>query len=474
MIDYKKLDFKCGLEIHKQLETHKLFCNCPSFVNDPNKSDIIINRKLRSVAGETGTLDIAAEYEKSKNKNFVYEACSTSSCLVELDEEPPHPINQHAIDIALEIALLLNAKIVDEIQIMRKTVIDGSNTSGFQRTSLIALNGYIETSKGRILIPEIYLEEEAAKKIKEDEKTIIYRLDRLGVPLVEIKTDSSIKDPEHAKETAALIGMILKSTGKVKSGLGTIRQDVNISIMNKARTEIKGFQDLRSIPKVIENEVKRQLSIIERNEELKNEVRKAEDNFTTTFLRPMPGSSRLYPETDVPFVIITKERISKIKLPELITIKAMKLEEMYNLPAQLARELINNKTFEKFVNKYTIEPSLIAHILIDIPKEIKKRNNLDPKKLKEQDFEFILDNLNKNIISKEAIIDILSEIIQDKKININKYKLISIDNIEQEVKDMVQKNKGASFNALMGIIMEKYHGKIDGKKASELVKKYIS
>jgi Glu-tRNA(Gln) amidotransferase subunit E-like FAD-binding protein len=152
----------------------------------------------------------------------------------------------------------------------------------------------------------------------------------------------------------------------------------------------------------------------------------------------------------------------------------MKLEEMYNLPAQLARELINNKTFEKFVNKYTIEPSLIAHILIDIPKEIKKRNNLDPKKLKEQDFEFILDNLNKNIISKEAIIDILSEIIQDKKININKYKLISIDNIEQEVKDMVQKNKGASFNALMGIIMEKYHGKIDGKKASELVKKYIS
>ncbi|MCX6711779.1 MAG: Glu-tRNA(Gln) amidotransferase subunit GatE [Candidatus Woesearchaeota archaeon] len=474
MIDYKKLDFKCGLEIHKQLETHKLFCNCPSFVNDPNKPDIIINRKLRSVAGETGTLDIAAEYEKSKNKNFVYEACSTSSCLVELDEEPPHPINQHAIDIALEIALLLNAKIVDEIQIMRKTVIDGSNTSGFQRTSLIALNGYIETSKGRVLIPEIYLEEEAAKKIKEDEKTIIYRLDRLGVPLVEIKTDSSIKDPEHAKETAALIGMILKSTGKVKSGLGTIRQDVNISIMNKARTEIKGFQDLRSIPKVIENEVKRQLSIIERNEELKNEVRKAEDNFTTTFLRPMPGSSRLYPETDVPFVIITKERISKIKLPELITIKAMKLEEMYNLPAQLARELINNKTFEKFVNKYTIEPSLIAHILIDIPKEIKKRNNLDPKKLKEQDFEFILDNLNKNIISKEAIIDILSEIIQNKKIDINKYKLISIDNIEQEVKDMVQKNKGASFNALMGIIMEKYHGKIDGKKASELVKKYIS
>ncbi len=474
MLDYKKLDFKCGLEIHKQLETHKLFCNCPSFVNDPNKPDIIIKRKLRSVAGETGTLDIAAEYEKSKNKIFIYEACSTSSCLVELDEEPPHPINQHAIDIALEIALLLNAKIVDEIQIMRKTVIDGSNTSGFQRTSLIALNGYVETSKGKVGIPEIYLEEEAAKKIKEDEKTVTYKLDRLGVPLVEIKTDSTIKDPEHAKEIAALIGMILKSTGKVKSGLGTIRQDVNISIMNKARTEIKGFQDLRSIPKVIENEVKRQLSLIERNEELKNEVRKAEDNFTTTFLRPMPGSSRLYPETDVPFVKITKEKISKIKLPELITIKAIKLEEEYNISTQLARELINNKLFEKFVSKYKIEPSLIAHILIEVPKNIKTKYNLDIKKLKEQDFDFVLYNLDKNVISKEAVIDILSETIQDKKIDLNKYKLVSADNIEQQIKDIIQKNKGASFNAIMGLVMKKYRGKIDGKKISELVKKYIS
>jgi len=456
MIDYKKIDFKCGLEIHKQLETHKLFCNCPSFVNDPNKPDIIIKRKLRSVVGETGTLDIAAEYEKSKNKTFIYEACSTSSCLVELDEEPPHPINQHAVDIAIEIALLLNAKIVNEIQVMRKTVIDGSNTSGFQRTTLIALNGYIETSKGKILIPEIYLEEEAAKKIKEDEKTIIYRLDRLGVPLVEIKTDSSIKDPEHAKETAALIGMILKSTGKVKNGLGTIRQDVNISIMNKARTEIKGFQDLKSIPKIIENEVKRQLSLIERNEELKNEVRKAEDNFTTTFLRPMPTSSRLYPETDIPFVSVTKERISKIKLPELITIKVMKLQELYNLPTQLAKEIINNKLFEKFVNKYKIEPSLIAHILIEIPKNIKTRYNLDIKKLKEHDFEFVLSNLNKNIISKEAIIDILSEIIQGKKIDINKYKTVPIENIEKEIKEIIQQNKGTSFNAIMGLIMEKY------------------
>src|SRR3989344_477864 len=237
-LDYDKLGFRCGLEIHQQLDTNKLFCNCPSIVRDENP-DILIKRRLRAVAGETGKIDIAAKYELEKNKEFIYEACSTSTCLVELDEEPPHPINQEALDITLQIALLLKAKIVDEVQMMRKTVIDGSNVSGFQRTALVATDGYIETSLGKVRIPIICLEEEAAKKISETKDSVTYRLDRLGIPLVEIGTEADIKNPEHAKETASLLGMILRSTGKVKRGLGTIRQDVNISIREGARTEIK-------------------------------------------------------------------------------------------------------------------------------------------------------------------------------------------------------------------------------------------
>ena len=169
MSDYKKLGFKCGIEIHQQLETNKLFCKCPSLVNEPNKPDIKVKRYLRAVTGETGEKDIAAEHEEKKQKKHIYEACSSSSCLVELDEEPPHLPNPKAIETALEIALLLNCEIVDDIIFMRKTVVDGSNTSGFQRTALIGRNGYIETSKGKVLIPEIYLEEEAAKRISQDE-----------------------------------------------------------------------------------------------------------------------------------------------------------------------------------------------------------------------------------------------------------------------------------------------------------------
>ncbi len=474
-VDYKKLGFKAGLEIHQQLETNKLFCDCPSLVNDTNPVDINFVRKLRPVAGETGEVDIAAKHEMEKNKEIIYEACSTSSCLVEHDCEPPHPINKEALDIALEVALLLNAKIVDEVQVMRKTVVDGSNTSGFQRTALIATDGYIDTSKGRVNIPLICLEEEAAKKIKETKDSVTYRLDRLGIPLVEIGTDADIKDAEHAKEVASILGMVLRSTGKVKRGIGSIRQDVNVSIKNGARTEIKGFQDLKSIPKVIENEVKRQLDLIKQGKKLKQEVRKSEQDFTTSFLRPMPGSARMYPETDVAPINITKEKVAGIKLPELISEKAKNLEQKYKLRKDVAEELIKRKIdFEDYVSQFkNIEPSFIAHTLVNIPKEIKKRFDLDSEKLKEEDFKEILSHLDKNKISKEAVIELLVGKIKGKKVDISKYKGVSEDNLENEIKKIVEAKPALSVGAYMGIIMAKYRGKVDGQKVMQILKKLV-
>ena len=163
-IDYAELGLKCGLEIHQQLDTFKLFCNCPSLLKQ-SEPDFIVKRKLHAVAGETGGVDEAAVYEAGKEKEFLYEGYNTT-CLVELDEEPPHLINQEALKIALQIALLLNCKIFPITQIMRKTVLDGSNTSGFQRTVLIARDGWVETSLGKIGIDTICLEEDSARIIE--------------------------------------------------------------------------------------------------------------------------------------------------------------------------------------------------------------------------------------------------------------------------------------------------------------------
>src|SRR3989338_7638264 len=155
-LDYEKLGFKCGLECHQQLEGKKLFCDCLT-LNSDKDPDVKFERRLRAVAGETGQIDIAARHEMEKGKKIIYEADSADTCLIEYDEEPPHEINKQALETAIKVALLLNARIVDEIQVMRKTVVDGSNVSGFQRTALVAMDGFIDTSLGKVSIPIICL-----------------------------------------------------------------------------------------------------------------------------------------------------------------------------------------------------------------------------------------------------------------------------------------------------------------------------
>ncbi|MEM3356580.1 MAG: Glu-tRNA(Gln) amidotransferase subunit GatE [Candidatus Bathyarchaeia archaeon] len=269
--DYAKLGLKVGLEIHQQLDTTaKLFCKCKPELSK-EEPEITFLRRLRPTQSELGQIDPAAYFEFQKGVKIRYEADTQTACLVEMDEEPPHPLNMEAVETALTVALMINAKPVDEIHVMRKTVIDGSNTTGFQRTCVVALKGEIKVGEKTIPIEHISLEEDAARKIGEGEgNTIRYRIDRLGVPLIEIATAPVINSPKEAGEVALAIGKILRATGKVKRGLGTIRQDLNISIPNGALIEIKGVQELELLPLVVEYEVKRQLNLTEISKELKN------------------------------------------------------------------------------------------------------------------------------------------------------------------------------------------------------------
>ena len=268
-MDYEKLGLKIGLEIHQQLNTDKkLFCPCECKLTD-KKPQLKILRNLRPTQSELGKIDRAAFEESRRKLQFIYESYNQHTCLVEADEEPPQPLNLEALETSLIIASLVNMQIVDEFHVMRKQVIDGSNTGGFQRTGLVATNGYLKTEYGKVSIDNLCLEEDAARRMHEEKGKTIFRLDRLGIPLVEITTDPSIHHPQQVKEVAYQIGQILRST-KVKRGLGTIRQDLNISISEGARVEIKGVQDLDLMPKMVENEVKRQVNLLEIKDELLN------------------------------------------------------------------------------------------------------------------------------------------------------------------------------------------------------------
>ena len=276
--DFAGHGFKCGIEVHQRLDSKKLFCECYCDPGKPSPEGrkAVLRRRLRAVAGELGWLDPAAAFEAERGKEFTYYADSNSSCLVEADEEPPHACRSEALETALQAALLLNARPVDEVHFMRKTVVDGSAVSGFQRTALIATDGWIDTSKGRVGIPTVCLEEEAAGIIERKAGTAEYRLDRLGIPLVEIASDSSIKDGEHCREVAEKIGLLLRSSGRVQRGIGTIRQDVNVSIREGGRVEIKGAQELACLPALVENEARRQLAFAELRKELSARARPAQ------------------------------------------------------------------------------------------------------------------------------------------------------------------------------------------------------
>jgi len=633
-LDYKELGLICGIEIHQRLNTkHKLFCSCSPAFNPEDESIQTIERKLRSVPGELGDVDPAALYEYFKDKTFEYHCYDGKTCLVELDEEPPHPLNKEALEISLIIASMLNMYIPNEIECMRKTVVDGSNTSGFQRTMNVGMGNEkstIKTTSGPVRIKDLELEEESAGIIDKTEAgRMIFRLDRLGIPLIEIGTHADIRSPQQAREVAETLGMICRMTGKVQRGLGTIRQDVNVSIKGGARIEVKGLQDLRMIAKLVENEVLRQFNLLKIKDELKEkgitkfnlpiedytkvfakseskiiknvmkkkgtilgiiipkfsgymkrlvfegktfakelvdyskahgvrgfihsdedlekykltneftqirtnnkladddlilimagkknnitlalnavierltycligipeETRQAQNDGTTNYLRPLPGSARMYPETDIPPAIIDDSMLKKIQdnLPERPKEKKKRFMEKLKLSGTLADQIIRSHSlylFENLVKKYAkIKPVTIASSLVSIPNEIKKKHkNLDPDKITDDHFDQIFKLLHDDEIFPDVILDILIELLKNPKVNANSvakkkgflkrsFDISEIEKIIDEIvndrKDFIVKQGDRAIGSVMGVVMKKLKGKGSGKVINDIVKKKV-
>lgn len=330
---FKKLGLKCGLECHQQLDTGKLFSRTPSKLRE-DEPEFTIKRRLRIVSSELGEMDKAGIEAFKKSLKYIYEGYKDTISLVEIDEEPPQPIDKEALKIALQIALMFGSQPIEETFIMRKMVIDGSNTSGFQRTTLLATGGEIKLKNKTIGIQTIVLEEDAARPIKKTETEIYYRLDRLGIPLIELATEPEIETPEEAKETAKAIGTTFRLTGKVKRGLGTIRQDLNVSIKEGTRVEIKGIQDLEIIDEYVKREAQRQTKLIEAKKELEKRGLKKQDIKTETkYLEEALTKSE---SKIIKAGIANKERIIGIKLPKFNGILGIEIQPNRRIGTEFA------------------------------------------------------------------------------------------------------------------------------------------
>ena len=624
-LDIDKIGLKVGLEIHQQLSTNKkLFCNCSS--TETNEFTFKFSRKLRTTKSELGTYDPAAIFESTKSKRMIYYTNPDSCCLVEQDEEPPHDLDQDTKNIAILIASSLKSNIFSEIYPMRKMVIDGSNTSGFQRTMLISQGGYLDVKGKKIGIQSICLEEDAAKLLDDRDTERDFSLERLGIPLVEIALEPVNAGPSEMRKIALALGRLLRTTKKVARGLGSIRQDVNISVSNSGIVEVKGVQQLDQLEKVIEYEAKRQHgliliseklaklnlekiskrenvidvteimkeckskiiqkslkekavikaikiknfsgmfsfspyenirlgkelgqlvrffgiggifhsdelpnygiensdiekiknliknndndgflliagkdskidfaidSIINRIEDAKlgvpAETRMATQTGETIYLRPRPGASRMYPETDIPPIIVTKDEINfaEKNIPKSWDESLCDLQKKYELNSQLAEQIFDSEyleLFEKISANKKSSPNFVASILCSTITSLERRG-LDPNLLKHDEIIKTFEFLNLGKISKESVEMIFEQIMSGKTKSVYETlqkssigtlideELVKIvDEIIQKNLELIKNQGSHSIGSLMGIAMKSLRGKASGEKINQLLQKKI-
>jgi len=626
-IDYKKLDLKVGLELHQQLnaDEKKLFCGCRAELSEKSEYEVI--RKLRPTQSELGEMDPAALFEFQRNRKFVYLGNSESSCLVEVDEEPPHKPNEKAIDISLMIALMMNAKPVNEIHVSRKSVLDGSSVFGFQRTMLVATSGGIVVDGKEVPIQAVYLEEDACRPDKMDAGTVYYRLDRLGVPLIEVVTGPVIYSPEEAVKVAAAIGKLLRATKCVRRGIGTIRQDLNVSILGGNVIEVKGVQELQLLSDVIEHEVQRQLNLLKIRDELikrgvlkeavvecfvdvsdvfgetksniikkalqnkgvalavklpgfasllkfelepgirfgtelsdqakfwgglgglfhsdelpaygvsvnelselkkavkasdidgvvlvaddsnkcvdalravvrrsiavfdgvPDETRSAYPDGTSHYTRPKPGAARMYPETDIPPITITSERINRIRseIPELPEDIIVRLINQYGINRKLATQLMDLdyvEFFESISKRSNVSPTFVAACLTETLRSL-KREGVSVEKVSAAKLMEVFELIGSNFVAKESFPEIVECLAENESYDAKSavehlgLKMLSANELDKIIVDIVKsesqliKDRGiGAVSALMGIVMSKVRGKADAKIVAERVKEKI-
>ena len=473
-MNYKELGLKVGLEIHFQLDVNKkLFCSCSSAMRE-KEPIAIVKRKLHPVVSELGEVDVAAQFEYLRNRTFFYEVFKNETCLVELDEEPPHNPNEEALKVALQIAKLFNCKIPEQVFTMRKTVIDGSNTSGFQRTMIVGFDGYFEFKGRKIPITQICLEEDAAAIDKEENGNVYYKLNRLGIPLVEIDTGIIEGfEPKEIEEIAYQIFLIASSTRRIRRQIGAIRQDINVSISGGERVEIKGVQKLSLISKVIEKEVERQLELIKKGEKVKKETRAAKEDGTTEFMRPLPGAERMYPETDIK-PIKTEDILNNLEIPEPLNKRIERYEKEYKLSKSLIESLLKTDCFFLFEDLAkafpNIEPTVIANILSSTLKDIERKEKVEIKLTEERLFEFF-DALNRGFIFKEAAYDILKKMNKGKSVEEVVKELGLTPLTKEEILKIIEETKKEVFDKkkMIGIVLSKVRGRANISEVMKLI-----
>jgi glutamyl-tRNA(Gln) amidotransferase subunit E len=281
-IDYAEVGLRVGLEVHQQLLTEKkMFCHCPAGLYTTEHDGTIL-RHMRPTLSELGEYDGTALMEFKTRKNIIYLLHRSNTCTYEMDDTPPFLVNQQSLDVAIEQCLMLGCDIVDEVHIARKQYLDGSIPTGFQRTAIVGVEGKLPFNDREISITQVSVEEDSCREVSDRGHLIVWRTDRLGMPLIETVTGPDLRTPEEVEEAILLVGRVCRSTGHVRVGMGASRQDVNVSVRGGRRVEIKGVPKAGWAPKLVHGEAVRQVNLLELRDELHERGVTSEDELVIT------------------------------------------------------------------------------------------------------------------------------------------------------------------------------------------------
>jgi len=313
--DYDRIGFMSGLEVHQQLMTKsKLFCRCPAGIyQKPDEFDAELIRHMRPTLSELGEYDGTALMEFRTKKEIIYRIAHPTACTYDVDDTPPFPIDREALDIALEIALTSKMNIVGEVHITRKQYLDGSIPTGFQRTAIVGIGGEIPLKNKKVRLIQLSVEEDSCREVSDIGHQRIYRTDRLGMPLIETVTYPDMKNPDEVKEACDYIRFLNRSTGKVRTGIGAGREDVNVSCAGGSRVEIKGVSHTKWIPELTHREAFRQWALLAIREELKKRIQKENWKMQTIELNPKDFNFYYVPVQEA---IERKEKLYAVNLPK--------------------------------------------------------------------------------------------------------------------------------------------------------------
>src|SRR3984885_11283046 len=307
-----------GLEVHVQLATRtKIFCGCPTSFGAPPNTNV-----CPVCLGLPGALPV---------------------------------LSRQAVELAIEAGLALNCRVNSRSIFARKNYFYPDLPKGYQISQYdqpVAEHGWVDIEvngvKKRIGVTRVHMEDDAGKSIhegfKDSDRYSYIDLNRSGTPLIEIVSDPDIRSADEAYAYLTAIKQVLQYVDVSSCDMekGHLRCDANVSVRLKGaeklgtKAEVKNLNSFRFLKLAVDQEIERQVGILESGGRVLQETRLFNvETGETVGMRSKEHAHdyRYFPEPDLAPLRVSEAWLTRVRkrMPELPAARRARFMETYGL-----------------------------------------------------------------------------------------------------------------------------------------------